>query len=104
VESAIALVRSRYREYLTLEDVATFLGTSPSYLSRLIRRELDTTFGELLTSLRLAHARKLLGESDVPIQSVAESVGYENGYYFSRVFKKHYGATPTEYRRVHRRP
>lgn len=102
VESATALVRTRYRENLTLEDVATYLGTSPSYLSRLFRRELGTTFGELLTSLRLAHATKLLEQSDVSIQSIAERVGYESGYYFSRVFKRHSGATPTEYRRVHR--
>lgn len=100
VDAASALIRSRYREELSLEDVAIHLNTSSSYLSRLFRRELDTTFGELLTSVRLAHAKILLEDPAVSIQAVAERVGYENAYYFSRVFKRHCGATPTEYRRA----
>lgn len=103
VESAADLIRSRYREDLSLEDVAMHLDTSSSYLSRLFRRELDTTFGEFLTSVRLAHAKTLLQDSAVSIQTVAERVGYDNAYYFSRVFKRHCGATPTEYRRANLR-
>lgn len=100
VESAVALIRSRYSENLTLEDAAMHLSTSDTYLSRLFRKELDQTFGEFLTSVRLAHAQELLEESTLSIAAIAERVGYENAYYFSRVFKRNLGSTPSEYRRT----
>lgn len=83
---------------LSLADAAGCAGLSPSYLSALFRRELDRTFTGYVTETRLDRARQLLRETDLPAGQVARAVGFRDAHYFSALFKKHTGLSPTAYR------
>ena len=72
---------------------------SPYYLSHLFKEELDITFIEYLTRVRIEEARRLLFQTSMSIQEITQRVGYVDPSYFSRVFKKVTGMTPNRYRR-----
>lgn len=86
----------------TLSELAEIAGCSPSYLSRLFRRELGVTIGEFVTEKRIGEARWLLAQSDQPMAEIADTLGFSSLNYFRRVFKKETGTTPGAYRRRYR--
>lgn len=92
-------VEHHYRENLTLQKVCTTFRISRSYLGRLFRRYENRSFGEFLTACRVDAARDLLlRDRDMSVKNVAAFCGYDDPYYFSRVFKASTGTSPTEYR------
>ena len=72
---------------------------SPYYLSHLFREELNITFLEYLTMVRMEEAKKLLKDTSLSIVAIASQVGYEDASYFSKVFKKYVGISPAQYRK-----
>jgi AraC-like DNA-binding protein len=94
-----AYLHEHYAENLTLAKVSRTLFVSSFYVSHLFHRELNTTFLKYLTAIRMAKARQLLLETDAPIASIAEQVGYTTPKNFRCVFKRAIGVTPTEFRR-----
>ncbi|MBR5376109.1 MAG: helix-turn-helix domain-containing protein [Lachnospiraceae bacterium] len=98
-----ALVAKRYIEEnysrdISLDDVAGYAEVSPYYLSRTFKEETGETFMEYLTSLRMKKAMELMKDPDYSIKDICTEVGYSDPNYFSRIFKKSEGLTPTEYR------
>ncbi|HUX14117.1 MAG TPA: response regulator [Spirochaetia bacterium] len=83
---------------LSIEKACTDLFISQSYLSRLLRRHTGRTFVDLLTECRVSRAGELLRGTDLKTYAVAEAVGYSDPHYFSTIFKKATGVTPTEFR------
>lgn len=83
---------------LSLGRVCEELHVSPSYFSLIFKKETQNTFVEFLTKVRLEKAKKLLKTSDLKNYEIAEKIGFTDPQYFSTVFKKHVGVTPTEYR------
>lgn len=83
---------------LSIEQVSTYLGITPSYFSRLCKQSLGKTYTEHLMSLRMNKALELL-RSDPPrkISSISKSVGFGSPSYFNYCFKKLYNITPKEY-------
>lgn len=75
------------------------VGISPFYLSRLLKQELNKTFVELLTEVRITEALKLLQDHSKTIREISKDVGYLNPNYFYKVFKKQTGMTVGEIRR-----
>lgn len=96
---ALEYIRAHYVTNLTLEEVAQQIHISPFYLSHLFKEELDITFIEYLTRVRIEEARRLLTQTNSSVQDIALQVGYEDPSYFSKVFKKLTGITPNRYRR-----
>ena len=94
-----AYLHEHYAENLSLAKVSRTLFVSSFYISHLFHRELNTTFLKYLTAIRMAKARQLLLETDAPIASIAEQVGYATPKNFRCVFKRAIGVTPTEFRR-----
>jgi two-component system response regulator YesN len=88
---------------LSVQKVAESLAISASYLSKLIKRHLDTSFVDYLTDFRLARAKELLDTTDLMTYEIAEATGYPDAHYFSSVFKKRFGITPSEFREEGRR-
>ncbi len=88
---------------LMLQDVARAVGMSCSRFSTVFAQENGKTFTEYLTHLRLEKARELLRETDRKSSQIALDVGYNDGHYFSYIFRKNEGMTPGEYRNSHRR-
>ncbi|MDQ6421662.1 response regulator [Paenibacillus sp. LHD-117] len=94
----VAYLDEHYFEDIGLIDIATRYHLDPSYLSRQFKAATGENFIEYVTRKRMEKACELLREPDRKINDIAELVGYENQRYFSQVFKKFTGATPTEYR------
>lgn len=99
VESTVEYLKNNYHEDITLENMAERLYISPEYLSRQFKKEMDQTFIYYLTSLRLEAAKRLIEDTNYKNFQVADAVGYNEPNYFSYVFKKHFGISPSKYRK-----
>ena len=102
VSSAYEIIRNRYKEDLTIRDVADTLNISDSYLEKLIRTKTNYTFRGLLTLFRIKAAVTLLETTDLKVYTIANEVGYIDSKYFSKIFQKLVGIKPTEYRKGYR--
>lgn len=82
----------------SLLDLAKSVGFSESYISKTLKKDIGMTFNEYLTSIRIEMAKKILITEGklTTVNEVAKRVGYSNQHYFSQVFKKHIGSTPSE--------
>lgn len=100
VTKAFLYIENRYSQDISLEDVAQLVGISPFYLSRLLKQELNETFVEILTKVRIGQALILLQDPQKTIRQIGEEVGYGNTTYFYKVFKKQTGMTVGEVRRM----
>lgn len=88
----------RHTEPLSLRDVAGELGVTPGHLTTVVRRRTGRTVGEWITDRRMAAARGLLAETDLPIREVAWRVGMSDPGYFSRLFSRAHGVSPRRWR------
>ena len=94
---AVRHMEERMAEPITVREVADELGLSVSYLHKLFAR-FGTSFSSYLTDCRLRRAEQMLRESDEKIYAVAAACGYQDTRYFSKIFQKHMGVKPSEYR------
>lgn len=101
VRKAIQIVRSRFREDITLDNVAEELNVSLFYLSKLFRKHTGTNFTEYLTQIRVEHSKKLLEAGELSVKEIAYAVGFNSQSYFSKVFKKYTGSAPSDYKELH---
>ena len=85
---------------LTLNTQAKLLNVNPSYLSTVFKKETGSTLTEYVTSKRIDHALFLLNSTKMQIQTIAQYCGIPDICYFTKIFKKHIGKTPTEYRNM----
>lgn len=104
IDRAKAIIDNRYMEDLTLDKVAQEIEISSNYLSRIFHNATGKTFSDYLLEQRLAAARILLEKNDCRIKEISAAVGYSDQRYFSRIFMKKLGVTPTEYRNIHQKP
>lgn len=84
---------------LSLDYVCRLYNYHPNYISRKFREATGYSFSEYLENCRIRHAKQLLHETDLPISVIASGVGYHNAMYFSKVFRKCAGSSPSEYRK-----
>lgn len=98
VQQLIEFLEANFKEDVTLDMASKAVHISPEYLSRLIKKETGSTFLEHLTRIRLKKACELLSDLNYKITCIADQVGYGGSGYFSQLFKKYYGLTPSEFR------
>jgi two-component system response regulator YesN len=98
LDLAIQFIHEHYRENIGLKDIADHLQISESYLTKLFRGKTSYTVIEFITQFRLKRAIDLLMDPNVKIYEIAEKVGYQDPRYFSTLFKKEMGFTPSEFR------
>lgn len=97
VESALTYIRSNYTSKLTLAEAAKHCAVSPEHLSRVFKKETGFGFNEYLNILRLKKAEAILkSDSNKSIAQVALLCGFNDSNYFSNVFKKNYGISPSK--------
>ena len=94
---AVEYINCRYSYPITVDDIAAYVGVSRSHLYRAFRSVLKQSPKTYLSQFRIKQACVLLARQELSIASIAQSVGYENGLYFSKVFHRIKGKTPTEY-------
>ncbi|MDC7239570.1 MAG: AraC family transcriptional regulator, partial [Spirochaetales bacterium] len=82
---------------LLLSEVASIHGLSQSYLSTLLSRYGGCSFVEYTSKAKVAAAKRMMCDEKLLIQDIAERLGYENAFYFSKVFKKYEGVSPRDY-------
>jgi YesN/AraC family two-component response regulator len=100
---AIGFIDEHYPdESISLDRVARKVNISPNYFSAMFSQEVGQTFVEYLTSKRIDEAKRMLRQTDKRSSEIAFAVGYKDPHYFSFVFKKVSGCTPSEYRRGNR--
>jgi two-component system response regulator YesN len=102
IRKAISYINDNYADRIALQDVAQHTCLSPNYLSQLFKQETGKSFLEYLTNCRLEAAKKLLAQSSLTISEIAFKLGYDMPSYFSEVFKKSEGLTPSQYRKGRR--
>ena len=81
----------------TLNDVAENFGITPNYLSQLFKKYNDLGFNEYVTAAKINEAKKMMAEGNLKIYEISDALGFDNSLYFSKVFKKLEGISPTEY-------
>ena len=96
---AIAHVEQHYAGDITRDETARAAGLSPGHFSHLMREHAGVTFTGLLLRVRLDNARRLLARDSASVSAVAQSCGFGDQSYFTRVFKKIFNETPAAYRR-----
>jgi len=93
-----SVIDRRLGEPLSLRDVASELGITPGHLTTVVRRRTGRTVQEWIIERRMAEARSLLADTELPVGEVALRVGISDPGYFSRQFHRAHGASPRQWR------
>lgn len=102
VDKAKVYIQTHYQKDISLDDVSREVDISPYYFSKLFKEETGQNFIEYLTQVRMEHAKQLMEQgTELSMKEICASCGYQDPNYFSRIFKKNIGQTPTEYRETH---
>ncbi len=83
---------------ITLDDLAERFYLSKPYISKYVKEKSGMTFGELVKKIRMKKAKALLKSSNMTVENISLSVGYQNVEHFNRLFKKAYNMTPMQFR------
>lgn len=101
INEAIKYITANYNKDISVESVANTLYISSSYLMHLFKDNLGKTFNECLKEIRINEAKELLCNPKYKIYEVCDKVGYNDIKYFSQIFKRSTGMTPSEYSKKH---
>ncbi len=87
-------------ERISLPELANNIGYSPNYCSTIFKKHTGLTIIEYLINERVEEAKKLIDENILSLQQISSSLGFDDYNYFSRIFKKTSGYTPSEYKKL----
>ncbi len=100
IKKIMRYIESNYMHQIKLKDLAEMVHVNSSYLSRLIKSETGSTLTEIITTLRIEKAKELLSSGHMKTYEIAIHVGIEDPAYFSQVFKKCTGLSPSEFKKI----
>ncbi len=101
-QAALAYIAGNFRSNVSLKDVASHIGISPTYLSETFKRQTGIGFKQYLNDLRFEYARKLLLFSDMSISQICSESGFDDLTNFIRRFTSRFGISPSKYRKSQR--
>ena len=96
VNAITEFINSNYMHELSLEIISQNMYLSPAYISKLFKEETGDSAINYLIKVRLSKAKNFLADSQMTIKEAAHSVGYDDAYHFSKLFKKYYGYPPSK--------
>lgn len=99
VEQILDYIHQNFNKPLTNKDIGDIFSFHPNYINNLVRKSTGQPLHKYLLNVRIARAIDLLEETNDSVSAIADTIGFQNLYYFSRFFKKVTGFSPTEYRR-----
>lgn len=95
-------INEHYTEKLTLSDIADHLRISSGHLSTTFSRYMNLTISDYIAQVKIEHAKELIDSGQYLIYEIAGQLGFDNAYYFSKVFKKVTGMSPRDYDSLHK--
>ena len=98
IERAVTYFMENFKNEVSLEETAKYLGVNRFYLSHVLNASLGMSIPSYINNLRIDYARTLLSTTDLPVSQIALESGYENLRTFNRCFRRVSGCTPKEYR------
>lgn len=98
LDKAVKYIQLHYAQDITLEDIANKSGFSTYYFCKMFKKYYNSSFTDYLSNVRIEQAKILLHDPHLNIKDITQKIGYIDPNYFTRVFKKYEGITPTEYR------
>lgn len=101
IRMAKQYISQNYNTALSLESVSAYIGFNPAYFSSLFKKETGKNFMEYVMEIRIQNSKQLLIQTDKDIADIAMEVGYTDLKYFSKLFKKITGLSPSEFRRLY---
>ena len=101
IDAALDYITRNFAKNITVRSVADALLISESYLTKLFKRKTDRSFLDTLTMFRMREALRLLEETGLKVYEIANRLGYQDTQYFSTLFRKFAGVSPSEYKRGH---
>ena len=93
-----AFIEAHYREDISMQDAAAALRYSDAYFCKLFKQCFKVNFSAYLNEYRVGKARQLIADPRISLKDVSTACGYSDSNYFTRVFKRLTGQTPSEYR------
>lgn len=99
---AIVYISEHYAENLSLESVARYADVSPVHLSRVLNHHGNSSFSDIVNSIRIFEAKKLLEQTSRPISEIAYECGYGSIRNFNRIFQKYFSCNPRDIRAFNR--
>lgn len=103
VQEAIDYIKNFYSQGITVADIAKYLVLNRSYLYTVFMNSLGISPKEFLTEFRISRGKEQLSLTDLSIEEIAVSCGYQNSPAFGKAFKQKTGMTPSEYRNSNRK-
>lgn len=99
IEQVQFYIFAHISQEISRDEIAAYVNLSPKYLSTIFKRETSCTLSDYIRNERIAFAKRLLKQTNLPISMISENVGYDSLSYFSTVFRQVAGCSPREYRR-----
>jgi YesN/AraC family two-component response regulator len=98
--SMLKYIHQNYNTKLQLGELANMFFMNANYCCFLFKKYFDKSFSQYVIQIRMDETARLIeNDKSLSIDQIAQVVGYEDYYYFSKVFKKHFGVTPTQYKK-----
>ncbi|WP_199615837.1 response regulator transcription factor [Paenibacillus alkalitolerans] len=93
-------IDATFTEEISLNQLAKKYKVSLAYISKLIKKETGKTYSDYILNKRLSLAKELLSDPFLSIHEIVHRVGYKDYFHFNKLFKKHFGITPSKYRKI----
>jgi AraC-like DNA-binding protein/quercetin dioxygenase-like cupin family protein len=97
--SVFEFIEERFHEPISLATIARAVGLTPGHLTTVVRRKTGRSVQRWITERRMAEARRLLRETDLPVEAIAARAGYRQPSYFIKHFRRDHAVTPANWRR-----
>ena len=99
LRDAVLYIESHYSDNISLKNISEYAGLNHTTLTKLMKEDFGCTAMEYLKKHRINVSKKKLAFTDVPIKDIANTVGFKTVQHFNRIFKKHIGISPAEFRK-----
>jgi len=99
IKNVLNYIELNLNQPLTLSEIAAHFSVSSPYLSKMFKQEVHENLADYVTTQKLHVALRLLTTTNMQIQEIAAYIGIYDCNYFSRIFRKRIGSTPSEYRK-----
>lgn len=97
MDTAVQIISQRIRKKMTLEELASSVHVSVSYLYRIFNSYIGMPPGKYIARIRLEECKTLLREGELSMGDIAKTMGFSSAQHFSKQFRRYFGITPTEY-------